>query len=218
MGRVANYDRIRRLENALRRVRKDDVLSNTELTDLVGISKGAFTNLRNAIDTFPAAQPGKRNELLYPAKPAIEALLRHEKREDEAEAERQKRAAQIMGLGTTKRRRKTDIVLPPSEMLKLSHLRAEIEERERQQSEYVPVAEVRDMAARVYGVLGNHLSQLEQRVDPNGLLPPDVRALLGEQGRKAQLEIHRELGDMLTDDAVRKPSRTSKSRAKTSRS
>lgn len=219
MARGSNIERITRLQNALRRAKAEDVLSNTELMHLYGVSsKGGFTNIRNQIDAFPEAQEGPRNSLLFPAKAAIEALLKHETREDEEEQERQARAAAILGVGQKGGRRKKDaIVLPPSELLKLSRLRGEIEEREREQGKYIAASEVAATSARVYAILTDNLSNLEQRVDPNGLLPAETRALIGEMGRAAQLAIHAELSDMLGDDVDDGPSRPSEPRKKARR-
>lgn len=220
MARGSNIERITRLQNALRRAKPEDVLSNTELVHLVGMaSKGAFTNLRNQVENFPAAQDGPRGSLLFPARAAIEALLKYETREDEEELERQARAAAILGLGGKGGKRpKNAVILPPSELLKLSRVRAEIEERERTQREYIPASDVTATAARIYAILSDHLSTLEQRVDPNGLLPVETRAAIGEQGRTAQLAIHAELSDMLGVDVDDGPSRTAKPRKKARRS
>lgn len=191
----------------------DDRLSLSELAMIWGVSKGAFVNLREKMADFPDSIEGPRNSLIYPASGALKAMLEYETRADEAELERQRRAAQIMGMDRGRgRRKRQEIFLPPGEMLKLSRLRAEIEQREREQGEYVHRDKVRGVAARIYGVLNDHLSQLETRVDPNGLLPTEVRAKIGEDGRAALLAIHADLSDTLGVDADDRPSRAARPR------
>lgn len=211
MARGSNLDRIGRLEAAHKKARKGQKLSLTELAALFGVAKGTFVNTRNKIAAFPDPEQGSGNQILYPAKAAIKALLDYETRADDEELERQKQAAAIIGAAERPRgKKKTDVFLPPSEMLKLSRLRAEIEERQRQQGEYVPISEMRNLAARIYGVLNDQLSQLELRVDPNGLLPAEVRLKVSELGRAAMLEIHRDMSDTLGVDVDDKPSRAQK--------
>lgn len=208
MTRGANLERVTRLQSAMKRAGADDKLSHTELAQLWGISKGAFTNLRNRVDGFPDGEEGPRNSLLYPAKAALKALFEYETRADQAEQERQKRAAEILGMDRGRGRRKRDeIILPPSEMLKLSRLRGEIEQREREQGEYIHRDKVRGVGARIYGVLNDALSRLEERVDPNGLLPAEQRARIGELGRTALVAIHADLSETLGIDADDGPSR-----------
>jgi hypothetical protein len=214
MARGTNLQRVKDLQSAIRRAKPDDKLSLTELAMIWGVTKGAFVNVRQKMMGFPAGEQGPGNSTLYPATPALKIMLDYETRADEEERERQSRAAAIMGLDRKGpgRRKKAEVFLPPSELLKLSRLRAEIEERERNQGEYVPRSDVRATAARVYALLSEHLGQLELRVDPNGLLPAETRNRIGENGRKALLAIHSELSDMLGGDVDHGPSGTETAR------
>lgn len=200
MARGSNLERIQRLRAAQKRAKADDMMTLTELQHLWGSSKGAFVNTRNKMAEFPEPQQGNANQLIYPAAPAIKAMLEHETREDAAEQERRERAMAIMGGQTKGRKKKDEVYLPPSELLKYSRLQAEIEERERNQGAYIPISDVSGTAARIYAIISDHLGQLETRVDPNGLLPSETRVKLGELGRSAQLAIHKELSDMLGSD------------------
>lgn len=213
MARGTNLTRVKDLQAAIRRAKKGDALSLTELAMIWGVSKGAFVNVRQKMVGFPAGEQGPGNSILYPAAEALKIMLDYETRADEEERERQSRAAAIMGLNRKNGRRpKAEVFLPPSELLKLSRLRAEIEERERNQGEFVPRSDVRSTAARIYAVLSEHLGQLELRVDPNGLLPAETRNRIGAEGRKALLAIHSELSDMLGADVDHGPGRTETAR------
>lgn len=213
MARGTNLERVQDLQRAMKRARPDDVLSLAELALIWGIGKGAFVNIRNRMGGFPDAAPGPQNSLLYPALKALKVMLEHETRADAAEQERASRAAAILGMDGRKggRRKADEVVLPPSELLKLSRLRAEIEERERTQGEYVKLADVRAQGARVYSVMSETLGQLSMKADPNGLWPPEVREAVDKAGRQQLLVVHRELSDMLGPDADSEPSRPSKS-------
>ena len=222
MARGTNIKRVNTLKAALKKAKASDLLSNTELVALYGISKGAFTNIKNQIASFPEGQEGPRNSILYPAKAALEALLKHETREDEEEEARRRRAAEILGENSPRGRRKKaeEIWLPPSEMLKLSRLRAEIEQREREQGEYVPVHKVPATASRIYATIAEILDQLDIKVDPNGLLGAGERGKIAELGRSALLVVHGELSDMLgvdVDDLASGTQKPSRKAARTKR-
>lgn len=234
MARGNNIERVNRLKAALikakRAKKKNPKLTNTELCGIVGISKGAFTQLKNQIDDFPPHEEGPRNSQVYPAIEALEAIIAHETAEDEEEAARRKIVNEIIGASKPRGRKKKspEVWLPPSEMMKYSRLQAEIEERERSQGEYIPVQEVRDLAGRIYATVKEPLQQLELKVDPNGLLTADQRARISELGRTALLGIAREIEGALGIDAddnasrpknaARPAKRTQKSRARRKRS
>ena len=184
-----------------------------------GTGKGAFTNLRHRVAGFPEAEEGPRGSNLYDAPKALKALLDYETRADAEEMARQKRAAEIIGIGSKPGRKKKapEIFLPPSEMLKLSRLRAEVEEREREQGQYIHRDKVRGTATRIYRTLNESLSMLEVRVDPNGLLSADLRMKVSELGRTALLAIHRELSDTLGLDVDDLPSGTARATSKAKR-
>lgn len=206
MARGTNIERVARLKAALTKAKKvakqKPTLSNTELTALFGVSKGAFTNVKAQIADFPDGVEGPRNQVLYPAIPALTALIAYETREDEEEAARRALANEIVGASKPRGRRKKspEVFLSPTEMLKYSRVQAEIEERQRLQREYVPKQEVSSLASRIYEKIKDPLQQLELKVDPNGLLSAEQRTLISELGRTALLGIAREIEGALGID------------------
>lgn len=212
MARGTNLDRVKDLQAALKRAKPGDKLALAECAIIWGIGKGAFVNVRNRMADFPDPEPGPANSLLYEARPAIQAMLNYETRADAEERERQARAAAVMGMkGGRGRRKKDEIFLPPSELLKLSRLRAEIEQREREQALYVKRREVEDMLGDIFGIQSEHLGQLSLKADPNGLWDPEMRAAVDAAGRDVLLLIHGKISHMLPKDADRRPGRTKKS-------
>jgi hypothetical protein len=213
VARGTNLDRVRDIQAALKRAKPGDELSLAECAMIWGVSKGSFINRREQMAKFPNAKPGAGNSLLYPAQAALRAMLEHETRADEAERERQTRAAAIMGMSGGRGRRKVEeVFLAPSEMLKLSRLRAEIEQREREQGLYAPIADLRNLLASVFGTLSETLGRLELKADPNGLWEADVRQAVQAAGRECLLLIHAQVSDMLGPDADNGPPRTKKPR------
>lgn len=214
MARGTNLDRVRDIQAALKRAKPGDELSLAECAMIWGIGKGSFVNVRERMGKFPAPKPGAGNSILYPARQALEAMLEYETRADAAERDRQKRAAAIMGMtGGRGRRKAEEVFLPPSEMLKLSRLRAEIEQREREQGLYAPIADLRNLLASVFGTLSETLGRLELKADPNGLWEPEVRQAVQAAGRECLLLIHAQVSDMLGPDADNGPPRTKKPRS-----
>lgn len=207
MASGKNIERVNRLKAALTKAKRQKAkkpkLTNTELCGIVGVSKGAFTQLKNQIADFPAHEDGPRGSQVFPAIEALQALIDHETSEDAEEAARRAIANEIVGASKPRGRKKKspEVWLPPSEMMKYSRLQAEIEERERTMGEYIPVQDVRDLAGRIYTRLKQPLQQLELKVDPNGLLSADQRAKISELGRTALLAIAREMEEALDIDA-----------------
>lgn len=215
MARGTNLTRVQDIRGALKRAKAGDLLSLTDCAMIWGISKGAFVNVRNRMATFPDGQEGAKNTILYPAVAALNAMLEHETRADAAEQERQQRAAAILGMnGKRGRRKQEQVYLPPSEMLKLSRLRAEIEERERNMGLYTKTADVRALLAAIFSIQTDCLGHLENKADPNGQWPAALREEVGKAGRACLLQIHRQLSHMLPPDADSGPRRASKPRSK----
>lgn len=204
MSRGPNLSRRADLERALKRAKPKDEITIDVMAELWGVSKQRFVNVLRDIEKqvdMPAWRLGPRQVHLYPAKAAIAALLAYEKRNDDMTAQLQERAAAILGRGEKRKEAQQEAMLPISELATMSRLMAETEARERQQGLYVPVADVARIAGEVFGLLSDFLSDLPANIDPNGLLPADVRALIAEGGKNAALNVHARMKDMLSGDA-----------------
>lgn len=219
MTRGVNLNRRRDFEAALKRTKPKDEITLEGLATLSGVSKQRFVNnLRDVEKLFdmPPYRVGPRGIHIFPARKAIQTLLAYEKRNDAAEARVQERTARILGRGARKRKRADadELLIGISDLATLSRVMAETEQRERDQGLFIPVADVAAMAGRVFSILSGFLSDLDTNVDPNGLLPDPVRALIREGGRNASLAIHAEMKDMLSGDAIPKSTGSRRSRGK----
>lgn len=200
-----NYARRQDLARALKRAKPDDLLKLEELAKIWGTVKTRFVNVKGEIDAligFPVPVTGDNNTHLYPAREALEAMQKYETRNDQVEAERGKRIARIMGRGPQgKGRSSQPFTLSLSDMAQASRLAAEIEEREREQGLFVPVSDVAATAAGIFDIFSEYLDDLDNRIDPNGLLTPDTRAFIRTQGAELLLKVHGEMRDMLAGNA-----------------
>lgn len=203
------------LDAALKRFKKGESISLEDLGRLWGVSKARFVNVRNDIADFPEHVGKQGNALLYPARPALESLLRHEKRHDSRVSARSAKVAKI--LGSRGDQAEEEGALPPSEMLALARAGAEIEKRRRLQGELMLGSAVAETAAQVFGYMSQTLGKLSDSVDPNGKLPGPTRTLLDGLGKDLLLRMHDDLSDMLGGNADAIPSRTAPARARTNR-
>jgi hypothetical protein len=212
MPRGPNLDRRRDLEAALKRAKPKDEISLSGLADLYGSSKQNFVNvLRNIEKRFdmpPWREEEGTRQHLYPARAAIDVLLKWEKRNDAAHAERAKKTAAILGKAAGNRPKKSDssagedALLPIGDMISLNRAMMLTEERERDQGLYCPLSDQAATAGRVFSLVSSFLSNLSANVDPNGLLPAEVRAVIDEGGHRTALKMHAEMKDMLSGDAI----------------
>lgn len=218
-----NYARRQDLKRALKRVKDGDLLKLEDLAKIWGTVKTRFVNVKGNIDAtigFPTPVQGENNSHLYPAKEALTAMLAFETRNDEIDQQRGRRIDRILGRGPQgKGRASQPFTLSLSDMAQASRLAAEIEEREREQGLYVPASDVASTAAGIFDIFSEYLDDLDNRIDPNGLLPPETRTTLRTQGGELLLKVHSEMRDMLAGNAgsqssgsprLRRPARRSR--------
>lgn len=202
------------LQAALKQFKKTETISLEDLARLWGVTKARFVNVRNEIVDFPEPVGKQGNALLYQARPAIQALLDHEKRHDGLHASKSDKVRRILGAGRTT---DEDAPLPPTELLSLARAGAEVDKRLREQGLLVEFAKVQEVASEVFGEISAVLSKLSDVVDPNGKLPANVRALVDAGGKDALLRMYNRLNDMLGGNADRDPHPATPDRAKPNR-
>jgi hypothetical protein len=213
VARAPNISRRADVESALKRAKPKDMLRLEDLAKIWGTSKQNFVNTLREIEKLvdvPEYVPGPRGTHLYPARKMLTAMRAYEQRNDAIHANLAARARAI--LGGSRRPAAADALLPVSEMATLSRMMAETEERERDQGAYVPVAEMARVAGNVFGMMSAFLSELDAQVDPNGILPTDVRTMIREGGRNVALNIHSEMKQMLSGHATPKPRNAARAR------
>lgn len=199
MAHETNIKRIQDLEAALKRAKPKDTLRLDELALLWGVTKPRFVTVRNTMADYPAPQPGAGNEYVYPARKAINVMLAHERRHEKAAQARQDRANEIMGAG--KRKGSPEAAFwSPTEMATLNRLAADIEERERAQGLFVPIAEVQAIALTIFSEFSDLCSRMPNVVDPHGALPVATRQLIDKNAKQALVHIHGTLKHILAAD------------------
>lgn len=209
-----NRNRRADIKAALKKAKPDDVLDLETIAIIWGTAKSRFVTVRDTMADFPQPMAGQGNKYIYPARKALQSMLDHETRHDEAAKAREARTNAI--LGKTGRRKGDDDAGRHSvnELATLSRLSAEIEEREREQGEYLPVAEVAAIAGDVFSEISEFMAALPNKMDPNGLLPPELRTMIGAQGKEALLQLHRKMKQVLSPDAKPRSSRTAPRRSR----
>ena len=179
-----------------------------ELAAIWGVGKPAFVNIRKTILDFPKPiVDGKTYH--YPRRRAIEALERHEKRNDEKNDARGKRLAALVGIGD-------DLAhLSITDLMKANQLRADLQAERERQGMLVPRPKVQSTAAKVFTILQRALNDLGTLVDPNGQHAPEIREAADKAGQDLLLRIHAEMKDMLTsdDDRTTRPAPTGSGRS-----
>jgi hypothetical protein len=197
---TVNKNRRSDIAAALKRAKPSDMLTLEELALIWGVTKPRFVTVRNTMADFPAPLPGQGNVYIYPARKALEAMLKHETRHDEAASQRRARADAILGRNGKGKASDTLGDHTPNELVLLSRLAADVEERERAMRIHIPAVEVSDTAGDVFGEMSEFLSDFANEIDPNGLLDPDTRERIDKAARERLLHFHRRMKHILTAD------------------
>ncbi len=210
--------RVKDLRAALKRAGADDLLALDECALIWGVSKPRFVTVRNQIAAFPDARPAPKglglqpNAIVYPARAALEAMLEYAQRHETAAKAKVARTDAMLG-----RRRGADDAVTmhtPNELATINRTMIEIENREREQGLYIPLAEVQAVAADVFSEISDFVGGFTNKLDPHGVLAPDLRKRMDEIGREAQLSFHRRMRDMLGGDAVAEGNRDTSRRTR----
>ncbi len=199
MGAKANPNRRGDIQRALKKAKPEDMLSLEDLAFIYGATKGPFvTAKKQMVGMPPPVLQGTQH--IYPAKAALKAMLDYEMRNDAAADDRARRTKAILGTIAGDRMDQSS-GLPARELQILNRTAAEIEERERAQRRYIPAEEVAMVAGEVFSELSEFMAGLSNKLDPNGLLDPRLRALIDTGGAEALLGFHRKMKDILDADA-----------------
>jgi len=211
-----NPNRRRDLQIYLKRSKPDDILTLEECAVAWGTTKQRFVTVRNAMPTFPDRIATDGNVYLYPARKALEAMLAYETRHEAAAKAKQARTNAILGRGKRASANDDTAIYSPSELATLSRMSAELEEREREQGLYVPVAKNAVVAGEVFALISEFMSELSNKLDPHGLETPEWRARIDSMGAEALLGLHRQMKEVLSPDAKPRATRAASNRSRKS--
>lgn len=207
-GISESVDRRRRLEEARRTAAAGETITNTEMMNIWGVSKGRWTDIRNNIPDFPTPIV-TGNKQLYPRLASLDLMWAWETRGDQVAEVKKKRMAALLGVD------EVDGSMPNlSDMAKASALRAEIETRMIAQGDLVPRAQVRRLSSQIGEFLSRRLSSLGSVLDPNGKWTPEARDAADKAGQEWLLRIYDEMKDMLAADAHAQPQGSRADRAR----
>jgi hypothetical protein len=218
----ANPNRRPDIQAALKRAKPNDLLSLEALAMIWGVAKSRFVTVKNVMPGFPPPIPQGTSHV-FKAKQALKAMLDYETRHDRAAQLRADRQAAI--LGGMKKARADQVVdqgIPARDLQILNRMATEIEERERNQRAYIPAAEVAMIAGDVFSEISEFMAGLSNKVDPNGLLDPLLRAQIDDHASEALLRFHGKMKKILDADVVEgtpggAPNRARKPRARRQR-
>jgi hypothetical protein len=198
--------RVQDIGAALKRSKPKDLLALEHLAILWGVTKPRFVTVQRAMVGFPDPKPAPKemglpaNSHVYAAIPALKAMLAYAGRHQVAA--RAKQALTDAILGVRRDSTEPEVHHTPNELAVLSRLRAETEERERQQGLYVPVAEIAAVAGDVFSEISDWIEKLPNAIDPHGELPPATRVAIRDRGREELLQLHKRMKHILTRDVA----------------
>jgi hypothetical protein len=211
--RRTSEPRLASLRAALKAAKPTDDLTLDALTVIWGSSKGQFTKIRDACLNFPAHKTGPHGVLIYPARPALQALIALETKDDKAAETLAKRQNAMLGSARRaagRNAKPAQVVVPIEQLTKAFRLSAEIEQRERDQGEYVRSDDVARVLGNAFSIISGKLSTLETLVDPDGTMPLPLREMISQAGKDVLLQAHAAVKHMLAGDVRRNPPRARK--------
>jgi hypothetical protein len=213
---TANPKRRKDLQAALKRAKPDDTLTLEELAFAWGVTKQRFVTVKNAMARFPDRIPTPGNVHVFPARKALEVMFAYETRFEEAAAAKQAKTDAMLG-------RKRRARLPREATHTINELRGilamqgEMEEQEYVQGRRMDFDEVAAIAGVLYGKISAFMGSLSNRMDPNGLFPPEQRDLIDTMGADALMELYQDIKGLLSSDAKPRGNRAAPNSARRTR-
>jgi hypothetical protein len=187
------------IKAALKRAKPKDESTMAELAIVWGTEKQRLVTNKKEMPTWPDSVRKVGNELFFPTKAALEAMLAYETRFDSVMKDRAARRARMVE-GTKPKADTMTSALPLQDLIQANRLSAEIEQREDAQRARIPFAEVQRIAGTIFGRLSTFIADIGSTIDPNGQLPNEMRTRLDERGREALLELHADIKGLLSND------------------
>lgn len=198
--------RLPRLKAALKRYKAGETIAQQDLAAVYGVTNARFTTLAHSrFEGMP--KPERRGDKThwYEARPAIEAMIRYcegtGKRKSAAAArartvikEAEEEAGQEQPTGVV-------VEMTPAEMDKLASAQTRIFRLSQEKKQFVRVEQHQHLVRRIFATVQRAISSFPTEADPNGELPPMVRARLDSAARDALKRLHKEVSEDLLLDA-----------------
>ncbi len=186
------------LQRARKKAKPGDKATLLELSNIWGTTKSRFLTQRNEMTGFPDMVEKVGNEHFFPTREALDAMWAYETRNDKARRDRQSRIDR-MTTGKKPNVEKDD-ALPIQDLIRVNSLQNDVEERERAQRQYIPVADVTRVTGIIFAQMSTFASDIASIVDPNGELTADHRARLDARGKEALLLLHAQIKGLLNGE------------------
>lgn len=194
------------LTAALKKAKPKDVVTLETLSAIWGVAKPRFVTVaRNFID-WPEPVGKEGNAYLLPAQKCFRSMIDYLKRHEAASKSRATRLGALIGSDQMAEQIAGGFSI--AELARANQLAAELEQRQREQGLYIPVADVQRTIGLVFSEISEFLSNLSNYVDPHGnRLPPAVRAAVDTAAHEQLLSVHAKLRGMLSPDVKPEPTR-----------
>jgi hypothetical protein len=198
--------RLPALKAALEQFGEDDTIQHKDLATLYGVTPARLTTLiKNRFENFPPADRHGDKTHWYPARAAIIVIIAYLEGSGKAKRAAAARAQVVMGRATEAAAgaEPEEEELPPMgpvELDRMASAATRIWRLQVEQRKYVLASEVRHEVRAMLAVVKREVSGLPSVVDPNGELPPLMRARLEARCREAQNKIYEQLTGLLADE------------------
>lgn len=199
--------RLPSLRAALETFGPDDMAAQKDLAKLYGVANSRFTTLiKERFENFPPAERHGDKTHWYNARQAIESMIAYLTKSGRKKRQEAARAAAVMGRATeaaeaAEPEAEAPPPMGPAELDRMASAATRIWRLAIEKKEYVLVAHVRQQIRAMLGVIKREITGLPSVIDPNGDLPPLMRAELERRCREALVKIHDSLDELLNPDA-----------------
>lgn len=193
--RKTDPQRMRDFKALLPRLKPEDEFSLGDLAALWGVVKPRIVNKMKSFTDFPSPR-AEGNKHFYPARESVQAMLDYLEGHQAAAVEKAKRNAKLLGVQDLEA---SMLNYTTAELVQLNRLQIELEQRAHDQSQYVAVSEVSQIAGVIFSEISEFMSSLSNDIDPHGKLDPGIRQLIDTKAHERLLKLHSQMKALLTD-------------------
>jgi hypothetical protein len=208
------------LKKALEGYSDGDWLAQRQLAELYGVSNARMTTLiKSRFPDFPAHERRDDKTHWYPARASIASMIAYmENSSAEKQAQARRHTAVMSGVAAVREEvAAVEPAAPPAlsagELDRLASAQTRLWKLQREQGMFVPRDHVVQTVRGGMAIITRNMMGLESTIDPNGELPPDVRARIARRARDLLMKLNEQLAAYLEDDHDEPPSAAARARA-----
>lgn len=192
--------RLPRLKAARKRYKPGEKIAQQELAKLYGVTNARFTTLAHErFEGMPTPERRGDKTHWYDAVKSIDAMIRYCTGATATKRAAAKRAAAVLGdssaeaeSGQPERQQMT-----PAEIDKLASAQTRVFRLAQEKGMFVRATAHQYVVRRIFALVQRAISAFPSEADPNGELPPMIRARLDTASRDAMKRLHDEVGEFL---------------------